>query len=89
MLQLLLSATCICNLKLFQSSEGNKGVVWGDRIYRIITSIADHILLELIPPDTSISNITHASFTSQIYLVFQKIINSVSFINVLKYELKT
>lgn len=54
-----------------------------------LQALADHILLELIPPDTSISNITHASFTSQIYLVFQKIINSVSFINVLKYELKT
>lgn len=54
-----------------------------------LQALADHILLELIPPDTLISNITHASFTSQIYLVFQKIINSVSFINVLKYELKT
>jgi len=50
---------------------------------------ADRILLELIPPAILISNITRASFTSQIYLVFQKIINSVSFINVLKYELKT
>ena len=58
--------------------------------YRIsLQAHADHILLELIPPAILISNITHASFTSQIYLVFRKIINSVSFINVLKYELKT
>lgn len=58
--------------------------------YRIsLQAHTDHILLELILPAILISNITHASFTSQIYLVFQKIINSVSFINVLKYELKT